>query len=155
MKAVCTVILAVALLPPPAQAKGMICFTKSEQNAEQLVRSGIRLREGAVGCDGPPWHAATLPLWQQVDQRYGSRFKQQTELRRQAFVREFAGDAENHEQMWDGRIVFYYRNYSLSTGYCREIKQTLETIVGGGWGLFVKQAHTAQDAVEMDYRVCR
>jgi hypothetical protein len=137
-----------------AEAKEKMCFTPVEQTAEQLVRGGLRLREGALGCDGPPWELHTKPLWEQVDKKLGYQFRQQTDIRRGAFTREFSQDAENREKMWDGRTVLFYRNYPLSKLYCGEIKTQLETILKSGWTAFAKQATRAKDEVEMDYRVC-
>ncbi len=156
MKAVSLLALSALLLAPPVPAagKGKICFTRAEESAEQLVRGGLRLREGATACDGAPWQADTLGLWRQVDERFGRQFKQQTDIRRAAFVREFANDAENRVQMWDGRIVLQFRNYPLSAPYCSEIKKTLQTMLKAGWGSFVKHAQRAMDEVEMDYRLC-
>jgi hypothetical protein len=69
-----------ALVPgPQALAKPRGCFTKSEQTAEEIVRYGLRLREGAMGCDGAPWEAHTQPLWEAVDKQFGPQFKQQTD----------------------------------------------------------------------------
>jgi hypothetical protein len=139
---------------PALAAKTKMCFTKAEENAEQLVRSGLRLREGASGCDGPPWSFHTKPLWDQIEQKFGPRFKQQTDIRRKAFEREFAKDAENREQMWDGRTVLHYRDFPLSKSYCTELKTSLETMLKSGWGSFASRARLDKDPVEMDYRPC-
>jgi hypothetical protein len=157
MKPALSLILIAALIGPDALAAGpkpKICFNAAEQNAEQLVRGGLRLREGAAGCDGPPWDFHTKPLWDQVDQQFGARFKQQTDIRRRAFEREFSKDAENNERMWDGRTVLYFRNYPLSVPYCTEIRDSLQNILKKGWGAFVKHAQRAKDEVEADYRPC-
>jgi len=134
--------------------KPKICFTPAEENAEQLVRGGLRLREGAAGCDRRPWDAGTLKLWQQVDQNFGPRFKQQTDIRRRAFEREFSKDVENQVRLWDGRTVLYFRNFPLSVAYCAEIKKTLETMLKSGWSVLVEHAQRAHEEVEMDYRPC-
>lgn len=137
-----------------AGPKPKICFTPAEENAEQLVRGGLRLREGAAACDGRPYNMQTQALWDQIDQRFGPRFKQQTDIRGKAFAREFTNDAENREKMWDGRTVLHFRNYPLSAAYCTEIKNSLQAMLKSGWGAFVKQAQRAKDEVEMDYRPC-
>jgi hypothetical protein len=137
-----------------AQAKPRGCFTKAEESAEQLVRGGLRLREGALGCDGPPWEAGTRPLWEQIDRQFGSRFARQTQIRQRAFEREFAKDAENRLQVWDGRIVFHYRHYPLSATYCANLKDMMEKMLRVGWAVFARQAATARDEVKMDYKPC-
>ena len=156
MRAFCLFLLSLLLAGDAlAAGKPKICFTPAEEAAEQLVRGGLRLREGALGCDGPPWDFHTKPLWEQVDRRFGPRFKQQTDIRRTAFVREFGNDAENRVQMWDGRTVFHFRHYPLSVPYCTEIRDNLQAMLKGGWGVFAKQAQRAKDEVEMDYRGCK
>lgn len=138
-----------------AAAKPKICFTKAEESAEQLVRGGLRLREGANGCDERPWSAGTAPLWKQVDEKFGPKFKQQTDIRRTAFVREFSKDVENHIQAWDGRTVLYYRNYPLSIVYCEQVKKSLNDMLGrSGWGGFQKSARLYRIPVEDDYKPC-
>jgi len=157
MKAAVTLLLVASLLAEPAFAAGpkkKVCFTKAEENAEQIVRGGLRLREGATGCDDRPWEMHTKPLWDQVDQRFGPKFKQQTDIRRTAFVREFAGNAENQVQAWDGRTVLYFRNYPLSVPYCTEIKQSLQDMLKKGWGSFIARAHLYRIPVEDDYQPC-
>jgi len=158
MKAAATLLLICSLLAEDALAAGpkpKICFTKAEENAEQIVRGGLRLREGANGCDARPWMAQTKPLWDQVDQRFGPRFKQQTNIRRAAFVREFANDAENQVQAWDGRTVLYFRNLPLSVPYCAEIKKTLQDLLGkSGWGGFISRSRLYRIPVEDDYKPC-
>jgi hypothetical protein len=156
MKAV-ALIVTLSLLQSAAFAAGpkpKICFTPAEQNAEQLVRGGLRLREGALGCDGPPWNFGTKPAWEQVDRLFGPRFKQQTDIRRKAFDREFSKDAENNERAWDGRTVLFFRNYPLSVPYCTEIKNSLDTLLKKGWNAFVAKARLYRDQVEDDYRPC-
>ena len=157
MKPVLFVLLTAVLIGSAASAAGpksKICFTGAEQNAEQLVREGLRLREGAAGCDGPPWEFHTGPLWDRIDQQFGARFKAQTDIRRRAFEREFSKDAENNERMWDGRTVLYFRNYPLSAPYCAEIRNTLQSILKSGWGAVVKHAQRSRDEVEADYKPC-
>jgi hypothetical protein len=158
MKAAIALFTAASLFAASALAAGgpkpKICFTKAEENAEMIVRAGLRLREGAAGCDGRPYEAHTQPLWDQVDQKFGPRFKQQTDIRRGAFVREFAKDAENNERAWDGRTVLYFRNYPLSQVYCVQIKQTLEKTLKGGWASFVTTARLYRIPVQDDYKPC-
>ena len=157
MKAAIALLTAISLFASSASAAGpkpKICFTKAEENAEMLVRGGLRLREGAAGCDGRPYEMHTQPLWDQVDQKFGPKFKQQTDLRRKAFVREFATDVENHVQAWDGRTVLYFRNYPLSQVYCVQIKKNLQDFLKTGWAGFITTAHLFRIQVEDDYRVC-
>ena len=141
-----------------AQAASKGCFSKQEEQAEQIVRDGVRLREGAIGCDDRPYLAGTLVLWRQVDQRFGAQFNQQTKIRQTAFQREFADDADNTLEMWNGRIVFHYRHYPLSDTYCGSVKLMLQSMLQGsnakGWGILVKQAGYGKDEVSMDYRLC-
>lgn len=157
MKACITLLIVSGLcagLAVPAEAKPKVCFTKAEENAEQIVRAGLALREGAAGCDGRPWYAHTQPLWDQVESQFGARFKQQTDIRRKAFQREFSKDVENQEQAWDGRTVLYFRNYPLSVPYCAEIKQNLNDVLKKGWAAFVNRAHLYRLPVEQDYASC-
>jgi hypothetical protein len=157
MKAAVTLLTALSLFASSASAAGpkpKICFTKAEENAEMLVRGGLRLREGAAGCDERPYEMHTQPLWDQVNQKFGAKFKQQTDIRRAAFVREFAKDAENEVQAWDGRTVLYFRFYPLSPVYCIQIKKNLEDFLKTGWGGFAKTAHLYRIQVEDDYRLC-
>lgn len=157
MKACVTLIVIGSLFANTALAAGpksKFCFTKAEESAEQIVRGGLRLREGASGCDERPYDMHTQPLWDQVDKKFGPRFKQQTDLRRKAFVREFSKDAENRVQAWDGRTVLYFRNYPLSTPYCAEVKQNLDDLLKKGWATFVTRARLYRIPVEDDYKVC-
>lgn len=151
----CALIIGLIFSGVTAAAKPKVCFTKAEENAEQLVRGGLRMREGAAGCDGPPWEFHTKPIWDQVDQRYGAKFKQQTDIRRRAFQREFANDVENNEREWDGRTVLHFRFYPLSVAYCTEVKTNMENMLKKGWKVFVQQAQRAADEVEMDYEKCK
>lgn len=133
-------------------AKG--CFTKAEMAAERIVREGLRLREGALGCDGPPWSKGTKPLWDDIDGKFGQRFQAQTRTRAKAFQREFADDAENRLQLWDGRTVMAFRHYPLSDDYCDDIKQTLQDMQKKGWTVLDTRAGKERIPVEMDYRSC-
>jgi hypothetical protein len=135
-------------------AKPRGCFTKAEQTAEEVVRYGLKLREGANGCDGAPWDVPTLPLWEALDKQFGAQFKQQTDLRAKAFQREFENDAENKLSQWNARIVFYYRHYPLSPVYCGGIKSDLEAIPKKSWNAFVKRAVIARDDIRMTYQPC-
>jgi len=158
MKAAIALLTVLSLAASSVEAAGgpkpKICFTPAEENAEQLVRGGLRLREGANACDGRPYEMHTQPLWDQVDQKFGPKFKQQTDIRRGAFVREFSKDAENNEKAWDGRTVLYFRNYPLSQVYCVQIKKNLEDFLKSGWGGFVKTARLYRIPVEDDYKPC-
>jgi hypothetical protein len=157
MKAAIALVTAASLFASSAFAAGpkpKVCFTKAEESAEMLVRGGLRLREGAAGCDKPPYEMHTQPLWDQIDQKFGPQFKRQTDVRRGAFVREFAKDAENQVQAWDGRTVLYYRFYPLSGVYCIQIKKDLEGFLKTGWPAFAKKATLYRIPVEDDYKLC-
>ena len=158
MKAAIALLTTLSLVASSVEAAGgpkpKICFTPAEENAEQVVRAGLRLREGATACDARPYDMHTQPLWDQVDQKYGPKFKQQTDIRRTAFTREFAKDAENNERAWDGRTVLYFRNYPLSPVYCALIKKNLEDFLKTGWPAFTKTARLYRLPVEDDYKPC-
>ncbi|HEY1720246.1 MAG TPA: hypothetical protein VGG27_03300 [Magnetospirillaceae bacterium] len=146
----------VALLAPSAEAlaKARGCFTKKEQQAEEVVRQGLRMREGGEGCDGAPWYAETKPLWDMVNQQFGAQFAEQTDIRNKAFMREFENDAEHKLSLWNARIVFYFRNYPLSAGYCTTVKKMLTDAPQKGWKDIIKQAHYARDEIRMTYEPC-
>jgi hypothetical protein len=148
--------LVLGLLSNAAFAQGAAkeCFAKPEQQAEQIIREGIRLREGASGCDQPPFFMETWPLWQQIDRQFGARFAQQTAVRQRALKREFPDDPDNDETAWNGRVVMYFRHYPLSTVYCQAIKQQLQSVQKKGWAAIAKLAKAGTDEVEMDYRPC-
>ncbi len=151
------VLVAVAVLLAPsaeALAKPRGCFTKGEQAAEEIVRFGLKLREGGIACDGAPWERRTRPLWDQVSTDYDAQFKQQTDTRNKAFMREFENDAEHRLSLWNARIVFYYRHYPLSGAYCDGIKKMLTDADKNGWVKLTKQAHLAHDEVRMTYEPC-
>ncbi|MTJ80885.1 MAG: hypothetical protein F8N37_07705 [Telmatospirillum sp.] len=137
-----------------AQAAAKGCFTPAEITAEQIVRVGLRLREGARACGEKPWNAGTQGLWDQLDQRFGRQFAAQTAVRQKAFQREFSDDADNRLEMWNGRIVMYYRHYPVSEVYCGEIKSQMEKVMKSGWSAVTKAAKASGDAVRMDYRPC-
>ena len=119
-----------------------------------MVRYGLRLREGGNACNEDPWNAGTQPLWQAVDKQFGPQFRQQTDIRRRAFEREFGQDATDRLSAWDARIVFYYRHYPLSDVYCAGIKSALAEMRQKGWNSFVKRAAVAMDDVRMMYVSC-
>lgn len=146
--------LVALLLSLPAEAKPKGCFSPNEINAERLVRQGLRLREGATGCDGNPWNFGTLSMWRDIDQRFGQQFAQQTKIRKGAFVREFDKDAENRITQWDGRTVMHYRGYPLSVTYCTEIKKLLSDMQKSGWAAFKKRAVVAPDDVKFMFKSC-
>ncbi|OIQ87044.1 hypothetical protein GALL_311040 [mine drainage metagenome] len=136
-------------------AKPRGCFSANEIAAERIVRQGVRLREGARGCDGSPWHYHTWALWQQVDQRFGPQFARQTQIRQSAFVREFSKDFENRPSQSTGRLVTHYRDYPLSDVYCQGVQKQLQQTLSRGWGAFVRQASVAPDVVEFIYKPCQ
>lgn len=150
------VVLGSLLLVQPALAAGKPqgCFTQAEINAERLVRQGLRLREGAVGCDGNPWNYHTLSQWQDIDKRFGAQFAQQTKIRKGAFTREFDKDAENRITQWDGRIVMRYRGAPLSDVYCTGVKTQLTEMQKSGWAIFKKRATVAPDDVKFMFKPC-
>ncbi|HXP97276.1 MAG TPA: hypothetical protein VN809_11225 [Telmatospirillum sp.] len=156
MRRLFSLFLIASLIPAPAlaQTQERGCFTKAEQKAEQIVREGLRLREGAKGCDGPPWGLHTLSLWTSVDQRFGPQFAAQTRVRKSAFQREFSDDADNRLDMWNGRIVLHFRHYPLSEVYCAGIKDMLDNTLKKGWGVVARSAAKGVDEVKMDYRLC-
>jgi hypothetical protein len=158
MRIVATVlVLGLWLSPAVAMAqaaKPRGCFTTAEQTAEQIVREGLRLREGARGCDGRPWRMGTASLWQDVDNQLGPRFLAQTNIRRKAFTREFKDDANNRLELWDGRIVMHFRHYPLSEIYCSEIKDVLGEAKTRGWAAIRAHASKSKEEVKMDYRPC-
>lgn len=156
LRVLLSLVLTISLLPAVVQAQTgqRGCFTAAEEKAEQVVRMGLRLREGARGCDGQPWNTHTQALWDDIDQRFGSRFAAQTNVRKNAFVREFSDDADNRLEAWNGRTVFYFRNYPLSEVYCAGIKDMLEQVQKKGWGVIQRNAAKGADAVKMDYRLC-
>ncbi|HVI50886.1 MAG TPA: hypothetical protein VM661_06720 [Candidatus Sulfotelmatobacter sp.] len=147
-------ILCLALSLPAQAAKPKTCFSKAEMNAERLVRQGLRLREGAKGCDGDPWNFQTQAQWEDIDKRFGPQFAAQTKIRRGAFVREFDKEADYRINESDGRIVMLYRGYPLSAPYCTEIKKLLTDMQKSGWVAFTKKANTAPDEVKFVYRAC-
>jgi hypothetical protein len=138
----------------PAEAKPKGCFSKAEETAEQVVRQGLRLREGARGCDGDPWNQRTQAAWDDIDKRLGSQFAAQTKTRKAAFQREFDKDAENHLSEWDARIVTHYRQMPLSPIYCRDVKKLLTEVQKKGWSALLKQAAKGSDQVKMVYKSC-
>ncbi len=144
----------VLLLPDVAAAKPLGCFRHNEMNAERIVRHGLRLREGANSCDRPPWNVPAMPLWKDVDARFGPLFARQTQVRKAAFEREFGNSAWDRLERWDGRIVMHFRHYPVTHVYCRGILDQLKAVQRGGWNVVVKQAEVAPDEVRMDYRPC-
>jgi hypothetical protein len=153
---VAAILSVLCLLPHHAfaQAQSKGCFSKAEEAAERLVRQGLRLREGARGCDGSPWNMQTQSMWVDIDRRFGPRFADQTRIRQAAFQREFADDADNRLAVWNGRIVFHFRYYPLSETYCAGIKDLMSQMQKRGWSALTAQANKATVEVKMDYRLC-
>lgn len=156
MRLIFTVFLSLLTLVEPvwAATKPRGCFTAPEISAERLVRQGLRLREGANACNGNPWNYKTLPLWTDIDTRFGWRFAQQTKIRKGAFIREFDKDAENRITQWDGRTVMFYRTYPLSDEYCAGVKKQLLDMQKSGWAVFVKAASVAPEEIKTIYNPC-
>ena len=138
----------------PAKKGTLGCFSKAEQAAERIIREGLRLREGARGCDEPPWNMRTASLWADIDQKLGARFLAQSKVREKAFLREFKDDADNRLARWNARTVFHFRYFPLSEVYCANLKKTLQQMQKKGWGAVSNLAAKGTDEVEMDYRPC-
>lgn len=149
-------LLGLAVLAPtgPARAKPKTCFTPAEIAAEQQVRHGLRLREGARICSEPPYDLKLLGLWQEIDTQFGPRFARQKTIREQAFRREFGQDTYNRLEMWDGRVVMHYRNNWASPEFCGDISKTLNDMKTKGWSVFSKRAAKAKPEVTVDFRPC-
>jgi len=152
-----SLILIVSLLmpAPPAVAAPRQCFTPKEAESIQSVRHGIRLRESALRCQEEGYASDTLALWRRVDQAVGSQFKAETDLRREAFQREFESWADWNLSIWDGRIVMHFRNRPLSRELCTNIATMLKDIDTKGWAAFTKQATKLRNEIRLDYMVCR
>jgi hypothetical protein len=130
------------------------CFKGQEQRAEQIVRAGLRLREGAIACHAAPFFRDSYAQWQRLDEKFGQKFLEQKLIREKAFIRQFGEDPDNQLETWDARIVYHYRHHPLSTIYCDRIEYDLNLFLNKGWSLFLKQAQTGKDEVEMDFNIC-
>ncbi|MBF0334161.1 MAG: hypothetical protein HQL40_11030 [Alphaproteobacteria bacterium] len=128
------------------------CFTVPEHQAEQEIRHGIRLREGATECDA--WVPGLTEVWRKIDQTNGNRFAAQTKLREAAFAREFESWSNTYRDVWDGRIVMYFRNYPVTDAHCRQLAKQLDEVLKKGYRAFKEQASLLRNEVRMDYRTC-
>lgn len=147
-------ILALAVLAEPAWAKPKGCFTQREATAEEVVRHGVRLREGSQRCNELGYSALTAERWQALDAVLGEQFAGEVGIRSRAFRREFGDTAETELRLWDGRIVSYFRYRPLSGIYCRALEQMMGDAEGMGWGRFKAQALRERGEIRMQYRVC-
>lgn len=142
------------LLSPQAGAEPMKCFNTKEAEAIQMVRHGIRLREGAMRCQEDGFTQDTIALWRKVDGAVGPQFKAQTDMRKAAFEREFEKWAAWNLSVWDGRIVHHFRYRPLSAELCGDLAGMLKEIDQKGWPAFAKQATKLRNEVRIDYRIC-
>jgi hypothetical protein len=160
MKTTAVFLLAASLLTPPLpaqaqKAQAMGCFTKPEETAEQIVRFGLYLREGAHLCSDKPLRLTELAmLWEDIDQRLGSQFARQSALRKKAFEREFAGDSDNRLTIANGRLVNAYRSLSPTALFCDDLKTVLQDVQKHGWSAVTKRAAKGRAEVELDYDPC-
>lgn len=154
MRSLRAALVVLLLLPSAAEAAPRGCFSPKEAEAIQMVRHGVRLREGATRCQEENYTSGSLALWQKVDQMVGSQFKAQTDMRREAFRREFEDWAAWNLSVWDGRIVHHFRFRSLSKELCTDIADMLKDIDTRGWSAFTKQAAKLRNEVRIDYRIC-
>lgn len=155
MKVLRAALIAVLLLPSAeAGAAPRNCFSPKEALAMQMVRHGIRLREGAMRCQEAGYSPGAVELWRKVDGAVGSQFKEQTDLRREAYQREFEKWAEWNLTVWDGRIVHYFRYRPLSRELCGNLSTMLKEVDEKGWKAFSKQADLLRNEVRLDYRIC-
>lgn len=128
------------------------CFTAPEHEAEQEIRHGIRLREGATECDA--WVPGLTEVWKKIDAANGNRFANQKSLRERAFAREFEKWSNTYREVWDGRIVMYFRNFPINEAHCRQLAKQLDEVLKKGYRAFKTQAALLRNEVRMDYRVC-
>ncbi len=145
----------VLMLAAPAAAQPQGCLTAREAQAEQAVRHGVRLREGAWRCEALGFATGSIAAWRAAEAVLGQRFAGQTEVRRRAFVREFENGAAAELARWDGRIVSYFRHRPLGEAYCQRLADKLHETARGGWRAFQTQAARERPEIEMDHRLCR
>ncbi len=155
MTALRTVLVLLLLLPSlESAAAPRGCFTPAEAEGSQMVRHGIRLREGAMRCQEEGFTTDTVALWRKIDKAVGSQFKTHTDRRREAFQREFEDWAAWNLSVWDGRIVHQFRYRPLSRELCTDIADMLKDINDRGWAAFAKQAAKLRNEVREDYHIC-
>ena len=154
MRAICLILAASILAAPSAWAKPKGCLGAREETAEQVVRHGVRLREGAQRCEALGFATGAAERWRALDAQLGEQFAAQVAVRAKAFDREFGELAEQELRNWDGRIVGYFRNRPLSQIYCGGIQTMLTEAGAKGWVGFKKQALRERGEVRMTYRIC-
>lgn len=154
-RAVILVLVPMLLFAAPSPAAPMGCLTDREAQAEQAVRHGVRLREGAWRCEALGFTTDTIAAWQAADAVLGQRFAAQTELRRRAFVREFEKRSETELARWNGRILGHFRHRPLGEAYCQRLAGQLQEAARGGWRAFQAQAGRERPEVAMDHKLCR
>lgn len=155
MRCLALSLLCLALAAGPALAKPKGCFSGKEEVAEQVVRHGIRLREGAWRCEELGFAAQTMADWRVLDAQLAEQFAAQVAVRSKAFEREFEGQAQQQLRLWDGRIVGYFRHRPLTESYCRRLTDMLSEPRSRGWPNFKKQALAERSEVRIDYKICR
>lgn len=156
-RVVASLLVGVAALCPAtiaAQLAPKRCFTQKEMTAEQVVRYGLTLREGAAVCSKTPHDFKLYPLWLDIDQKLGPQFAINKGIREVAFRREFGPSALNRLEMWDGRIVFYYRYVPVTADLCKEMRDNLEAVQKGGWAQVTKRSALNRDNVQMTFKRC-
>jgi hypothetical protein len=154
MRALSLILAAAILTASPAWAKPKGCFTKREEIAEQVVRHGVRLREGAQRCQELGFSTETGARWRAMDDLLGEQFSTQVGVRAKAFGREFGEAAEGELRLWDGRIVSYFRHRPLSEIYCRALDEMMDEASARGFNGFKAQALRERGEVRIQYRIC-
>lgn len=139
----------------PAWAKPQRCFKAKEATAEENVRHGVRLREGAARCDSMGLTAGSNEAWQAINEAVAPQFKAQMDIRTAAFGREFESNAEQQLTHWNGRIVMHFRHRPLTAPYCQNLAANLKELRDKGWPAFIKQAKLEAGEIKMDYKICR
>lgn len=143
-----------AAAPAEAQQKRG-CLTEREALAEQIIRHGVRLREGSGRCEAMGFAEGTTALWRDLEDQMAQFFRAEMDRRIRAFRREFAEHADHELLQWNGRIVAHFRHRPLDAIYCRRLSNQLAQFGATGWAAFKKQAENERGEVRMDYEVCR
>lgn len=149
------IVAAAVLLPAPgAQAKPKGCFSKAEMTAEYNIRQGVRLRESANRCEQLGLSKGTAAIWREIEQAIAPQLAAENEKRRKAFDREFEGNAQIQMQLWNGRVVNFFRHRPLTEPYCRNLEASLQQLAQGGWGAFRRLAQTERGEIRVEIRAC-
>jgi len=155
MRTFLTLLIMALLLPlggAEAQTTFKRCFSAKEIEVEQLVRHGIFMREAAKNCE------KTTPgvgkSWSEFDSKFAAKLKSQTDRRTKIFQREFKDRELQVRTYYDGRLVTYHRNESVTAAYCENIERMLGDLTKKGWGAFAKQAKLVQNEVQLDIKQC-